>query len=155
MKILSLISHPHVVPNLYEFCLLLSTKEDILKMLLTKQLPVAINFHSMAKYHGSKWLPATVWLPTFFKISLFCVHQKKDERFGITWGWVNDDKLFILSWTFLLTAWIHMVMVMCSTRKTEWRILSWEALRGHVLMHVAPKLYFPSGLGASWWVLGS
>ncbi len=36
---------------------------------------VAFNFHSMEKniYYGRQWLPATVWLPTFLKISFVCV----------------------------------------------------------------------------------
>ncbi len=34
-------------------------------MLEIKQLPVAIDFHSMGKKsYGSQWLPAIVWLPT-------------------------------------------------------------------------------------------
>ncbi len=34
---------------------------------LIEQLPVAIGLNSMAgKNYGSQWLPATVWLPTFF-----------------------------------------------------------------------------------------
>ncbi len=35
---------------------------------------VAFNFHSMEKniFYGRQWLPATVWLPTFLKISFVC-----------------------------------------------------------------------------------
>ncbi len=66
---------------------------------------------------------ATVWLSTSFKISSFCVHKKKDETFGLEQHegeWMIPNFSF-LSWTFLLTAWIQMVMVLCSTRKKEWR----------------------------------
>ncbi len=33
-----------------------------------------------------------------------CVPQKKRHsyRFGTTWGWVNDDRIFIFGWTILL-----------------------------------------------------
>ncbi len=45
---------------------------------------------------------ATVWLSTSFKISSFCVHQKKDETFGLEQheGEVNDSKLFIFVMNF-------------------------------------------------------
>jgi len=33
-------------------------------------------------FHGSQWGP-NVWLPTFFKISYFCVHQKKEIHTGL------------------------------------------------------------------------
>ncbi len=47
-------------------------------MLVTKQMTVAIDVHIMEKkYYGSQWLPLTVWLPTFFKISSLCSAEKK------------------------------------------------------------------------------
>ncbi len=37
-----------------------------------KQLIVAIDFHCIiSPYYRSQWLPSTIWLPTFFKISSF------------------------------------------------------------------------------------
>ncbi len=62
-KMKKLSSFTKVVPNLYEFLL-----SEIYNQ-LTKQLMVPIDFHSMEKYYGNQWGPATVWLPTFFKIS--------------------------------------------------------------------------------------
>ncbi len=41
MKILSSFTHPHIVPNLYEFLFILNIKEDILKN--TVNQTVAIN----------------------------------------------------------------------------------------------------------------
>ncbi len=40
----------------------------------------------------------------YSSIYLFCVQQKKEthwlmRRFGTTWGWVNDDRIFIFGWT--------------------------------------------------------
>ncbi len=55
-------------------------------MLVTKQILVAIKFHSMQKYkkyYGSQWRSATVWLPTFFKNVFFCVQQKKVTHTGL------------------------------------------------------------------------
>jgi len=52
-------------------------------MLVIKQLKVAIDFHREEKDYGSQWLmSSTVWLPTFFKKSFFCVQQKKEAHFG-------------------------------------------------------------------------
>ncbi len=48
MKMMSLIIHPQVVLDLYEFLFrLLNTKEDILKNAGNKRLLVLIYFHSM------------------------------------------------------------------------------------------------------------
>ncbi len=47
MKIQSSFTYPHVVPNLYEF--LFWTQKIFWRMLVTKQLTVAIDFHSMGK----------------------------------------------------------------------------------------------------------
>jgi len=43
MKILSLFTHPHVVPNPY----VLYTKEDIWKNVLIKQISFPIDYHGM------------------------------------------------------------------------------------------------------------
>ncbi len=60
-----------------EMCHFLFFKEiklhPILKIYInTKQLLVAIDFHRIfLPNYGRQWLPATVWLPTFFKIYIF------------------------------------------------------------------------------------
>jgi len=46
MKILSVFTHPHVVPKLCLF-VLLNTKEDIWKNVLIKQISFPIDYHSM------------------------------------------------------------------------------------------------------------
>ncbi len=61
-KMVSTFTHPQVGPNLYEFF-----KEEILKNVghwspLTPRV-------CLKKFYGSQWVPETVWLPTFFKIS--------------------------------------------------------------------------------------
>ncbi len=72
---------------------LLNTKEDILKNEGNGAVLVNQCFFS---YYGSQWCP---WLQTFFKISSFSVQNKHKYRFGNTWGWVNDDRIFIFVWT--------------------------------------------------------
>ncbi len=52
-------------------------------MLVTKQLTVAIDFHSMEKtYYESQWIPSTVWLPTF-KVNILCQNSDLREINGI------------------------------------------------------------------------
>ncbi len=44
---------------------------------------VDIDVHSIFfPYYGSQWLPATVWLPTFFKISSF-VFNRRETHTGL------------------------------------------------------------------------
>ncbi len=39
-----------------------------------------IDFHGMGKkYNESQWVPSTVWLPTFFKISYFMSNRRKSK----------------------------------------------------------------------------
>ncbi len=61
------------------------------------QLMVANDFHSIffLLYNWSQWLPWTVWLPTYFKISssflLFLTEERKSYIFETIWGWVNNE----------------------------------------------------------------
>ncbi len=59
------------------FILVLNTKEDILKNGVTKQLLVPTYFESRKTIYGSHWGPATVWFPTFFKITFMFNRRKK------------------------------------------------------------------------------
>ncbi len=70
MKMLSSFTHPQVVLNLYEFILLLNTKEQFL---------VSTDFQSFYSYYGSQCGPATVWLFTIFKISSFVFNRKEKQ----------------------------------------------------------------------------
>ncbi len=54
----------------------------------------------LSVYIWSQWLPETVWLSTFFKISSF--EERNLYRFGTTLGWVNDDSILIFGWTISL-----------------------------------------------------
>ncbi len=85
-------------------CLITKILQNNFSKQLTEQLPVAIDLNSMVgKNYGSQWLPSTVWLPTFFKISSFVFDRRK--KFMQVWynkvG--NDDRIFILGWTIPLS----------------------------------------------------
>ncbi len=72
-----------------------------------RQLLVAFDFHCMKKVLWKSMLAATVWLPTFFKISSFAFHRgKKWLRFETTWGWVNYDNIFIWGELNTLSSWL-------------------------------------------------
>ncbi len=85
-------------------CLITKILQNNFSKQLTEQLPVAIDLNSMVgKNYGSQWLPSTVWLPTFFKISSLCLTEERNScRFDTT-KWGNDDRIFILGWTIPLS----------------------------------------------------
>ncbi len=102
MKILSSFTHPQVVPNLYEFLCSAEHKgrysEECGKQSSSVAPLTSIVFFF---YYRSQWCPKTAWLQTFFKIS--SAEQRNSYRFGTTWGWVNDDRIFIFGWTIPLS----------------------------------------------------
>ncbi len=106
MKILSSFTHPQVVPNLYE-CLCSAEHKGRYSEECGKQSSSGAPLTSIVFvfYYGSQWCPKTAWLQTFFKISLCLAEQRNSyfHRFGTTWGWVNDDRIFIFGWTILLS----------------------------------------------------
>ncbi len=85
MKILLSFTRPQVVPNLYE-CVCAEHKgrysEECGKQSSSGAQLTSIVFFS---YYGSQWCPKTVWLQTFFKISLFkiSVRQNKEIHKGL------------------------------------------------------------------------
>ncbi len=84
--------HPQVVPNLYEFCFFCWRQKNIFwRMLVNKQLMVAIDFHCMEQKMLWKSM-ATV----------NCLVTNRRYRFRTTWGWVNYDRIFIFGWTIYL-----------------------------------------------------
>ncbi len=41
------------------------------------------------------------------KYLLLCSTKERNPyKFGRTWGWVNDDRIFIFGWTILFTHWV-------------------------------------------------
>jgi len=102
--IMSSFTHPQVVP----IFLLLNTKKDILKNV------------------GNQTMTPIVWRTKPFgpvnqqfgfqhcsKYFLLCSAEDRNSwRFGTTWRWVNDDRIFIFRWT------IHFILTQL------WRFLS-------------------------------
>ncbi len=84
-NIVSSFIHLKVVPN--SFFSLFYTKDDILK---NNQTIDGTHW----KYYGSQWLPSTVWLPSFFKISYFCVQLKKKKKLIQVWNKRRVSKLW-------------------------------------------------------------
>jgi len=65
-----IIIHLYDVPNFFE---VLSSEENILAPI---QLTVAIDL-LWEQYYGSQWVPSTIYLTTFFKISFMFSRRKK------------------------------------------------------------------------------
>jgi len=63
-----------------------------LRIQVTKQLTGPTDFHSI----GKKILYKSMGLSTFFKIPLCSAEERNSYSFGRTWGWRNDDRIFIL-----------------------------------------------------------
>ncbi len=79
MKILSSFTHP-VFPNLYEWFVLLNTKEDILK---NEGNRAVLDQSICISYYRSQWCPKTAWLQSFFRISSFVF--SRTETFIQVW----------------------------------------------------------------------
>ncbi len=80
-KILSVFTHPHV-PNGSEWLYTFRGMQE--KIFYVRQLPLFMQLKSME-----------------FKKPFFW-RRIKSYRFGMTWRWVNDDRLVIFSWTISL-----------------------------------------------------
>ncbi len=100
MKILSSFIHPQVVPNLYE-CLCSEHKgrysEEWGKQSSSGAPLTSIVFlFPPMEVNGAPKQPdyklSSEYLP-------LCSEQTHSYRFGTTWGWVNDDRIFIFGWT--------------------------------------------------------
>ncbi len=108
MKILSSFTHPQVVLNLYE-CLCSAEHKGRYSEECGKQsssgapLTSIVFFFPTMKVNGAPKQPdyklSSKYLP------LCSAEQRHSYRFGTTWGWVNDDRIFIFGWTIPLSRW--------------------------------------------------
>ncbi len=87
MKILSSFTHPQVGPNLYK-CVYSEHKGRILKNERNSSI-FFILWKSMVLQNSL--------ITNFLQNIHLCVQNK--HRFGPTWGWVNNDRIFIFGWT--------------------------------------------------------
>ncbi len=85
---------PQVFPNLYEFLC------SILKKVCNSLFRCTIDFHSRKKntmeVNGA---PELLCFPHSEYLPLCLAEQRHSYRFETTWGWVNDDRIFIFGWT--------------------------------------------------------
>ncbi len=79
-------THPQVVTNLCLFC---PTQR---KIFWRRLFLGTIDFHSSKKTILLCFPHSSIYLP-------FCSEQTHSYRFGSTWGWVNDDRVFIFGCT--------------------------------------------------------
>ncbi len=123
MKILSSFTHPKVVPNLYE-CLCSAEHKGRYSEECGKQsssgapLTSIVFFFPTMEVNGAPKQPgyklSSKYLP------LCSAEQRHSYRFGTTWGWVNDDRIFIFGWTIPLRS--VECLLGCITIKS-WQIL--------------------------------
>ncbi len=106
MKIQSSFTHPQVVPNLCE-CVCSAEHKGRYSEECGKQsssgaplTSIVFVFPTM-KVNGAPKQPdyklSSKYLP------LCSAEQTHSYRFGTTWGWVNDDRIFIFGWTIPLS----------------------------------------------------
>ncbi len=102
MKILSSFIHPQVVPNLYE-CLCSAEHKGRYSEECGKQSSFwgTIDFHSIVnnsmEVNGAPKQPGYKLSSKYLPLCL--AEQRHSYRFGTTWGWINDDRIFIFGWT--------------------------------------------------------
>ncbi len=98
----SLFTHPQVVPNLHE-CLCSAEHKGRYSEECGKQsssgepLNSIIFFFPTMEVNGAPKQPGYKLSSTY--IPLCSAEQRNSYRFGITWGWVNIDRIFIFGWT--------------------------------------------------------
>ncbi len=82
------------------------------RMWETEQFWGTIDFHSIyfpsIEVNGAPKQPGYKLSSKYFP--LCSAEQRHSYRFGITWGWVNDDRIFIFGWTIPLMPSLHCVI---------------------------------------------
>ncbi len=81
MKILSSFTHPHKVTQRKIFWRMRETEQYLSPTIEVNGAPKQPDYKLPSKY-----------LP-------LCSEQTHSYRFGSTWGWINDDRIFIFGWT--------------------------------------------------------
>ncbi len=99
--ILSSFTQPQVVPNLYEFLCSAEHKgryfeESLLSGCFGAPLTSIVGQKMPLKSMVPQSCSVSLILQNIF---LLCSEQIDSYRFGTTWGWVNDDRIFIFGCT--------------------------------------------------------
>ncbi len=98
-------------------------KKIFWRMLVIKQLLVPIELNSIfSPYYGSQWLPAIVWLPTFFKISSFVFNKRK--KVIHVWNNLSLNVCQNNSLIFCILVAIFLIFVFCNLKKKKLSSLS-------------------------------
>ncbi len=123
MKIVSSFTHPQVVPNLYE-CLCSAEHKGRYSEECGKQsssgapLTSIVIFFPIMEVNGAPKQPgyklSSEYLP------LCSAEQRNSYRFGTTWGWVNDDRIFIFGWIIPLRSALPFTSQMWIWFKLRW-----------------------------------
>ncbi len=99
MKIISSFTHPQVVPNLYE-CLCSAEHKGRYSEECGKQSSSGAPLTSIVYFFLVNGAPKQLSYKLSSKCLPLCLaEQRNSYRFGTTWGWVNDDRIFIFGWT--------------------------------------------------------
>ncbi len=114
MNILSSFTHPQVVPNLYE-CLCSAEHKGRYSEECGKQSSSGYFFPTM-EVNGASKQPGYKLSSKYFH---FCsAEQRNSYRFGTTWGWVNDDRIFIFGWTITLNSSMNLCLWILNCKNT-------------------------------------
>ncbi len=98
-KMLSYFTHPQVVPNLYECLCSAEHKRKIFWRKFVTRLFWGTSIVGK-KIRWKSMMPQNCCFPHSSEyLSLCSAEQRHSYRFGTTWGWVNDDRIFIFGWT--------------------------------------------------------
>ncbi len=102
INILSSFTHPQVVPNLCE-CLCSTEHKGRCSEECVKQsssgapLTSRVFFFPTMEVNGAP--KQLVYTLSSKYLPLCSTEQRNSHRFGTSWGWVNDDRMFIFGWT--------------------------------------------------------
>ncbi len=160
MKMLSAFTHPKVDPNL------LNTLEDILKKVYNQAV---LGHHWLVgkiQDYGSQRLPELLCFPqTSEYLPLCSAEQRHSYRFGTTWGWVNDERIFIFGWTVPLSineTWADTQQLVInrpdftvSVRKLIWALKRMDGGNGHCLCSVRPCFHLATARHSPDWRMKS
>ncbi len=146
IKILSSLTHPRVVTNLYEF---ICSAEHKGRYFEESLYGGTIDFHSRRKKNTMEvnGAPELLCFPHSSEYLPLCsAEQTHSYRFGSTWGWVNDDRIFIFGWTIPLSVLgnkvIHIILP-ASSFFCKFTYKIWTTLQVHIqwrIFHKRPEL---------------
>ncbi len=114
MKFLSF-TYPQLFPNLYEFLYTTEHKRRYSEESFGAPLTSIVGNKNTMEVNGA---PELLCFPRSSEYLPLCsAEQRHSYRIGNTWGWVNDDRIFLFWWTIPL--------ILCIILWPIFRILTW------------------------------